>query len=57
MTTASTIASKTKTAAVTPPTPEELMERLGGIPTSRILVQPGFTLRHADLFAELDRHG
>jgi Uma2 family endonuclease len=40
MTAATTIASKTRTAAAKPPTLDELVERLGGIPLSRILIQP-----------------
>jgi len=40
MTTATVIASNTRSATTKPPTLDELVERLGGIPLSRILVQP-----------------
>jgi Uma2 family endonuclease len=40
MTTTTAITSRTQSAATKPPTLKELVERLGGIPLSRILVQP-----------------
>jgi Uma2 family endonuclease len=50
MTTAIEIESKTVTAIARPPTLDDLIERLGGIPLSRILAQPApGTATEADL--------
>ncbi|MFI5459569.1 MAG: Uma2 family endonuclease [Isosphaerales bacterium] len=58
MTTATAIASKTRSATTQPPTLDELVERLGGIPLSRILVQPALgSATEADLLEAQRRYG